>query len=272
MFLSDPDFVKYQNLKTQTNRKVSTSIGERQFVQKFNLKNQKKNSIDYDTFRKALITNNLDADSLAGKLAVKENQFLTKIKTLDELNQLLNPANKDLDKNEQKEQEFAFTLKDKDLDLNDSQLEKRLLENNCDNPIASFQKYLSIMLSSHLKFNSIEESEIKNRKIEDLDLNNITEHFISKKTIIDKAFSSYIKYKATVNAQEALFLERTHQELKSTLDFYIDLYWKLRKNREDQLVKNQALIDQNNDFLNAMTAVKQMKSTENLDYYLFGRN
>jgi hypothetical protein len=35
-------------------------------------------------------------------------------------------------------------------------------------------------------------------------------------------------------------------------------------------VKNQELVAQNNDFLDAMTAVKQMKSTENLDYYLFG--
>lgn len=127
------------------------------------------------------------------------------------------------------------------------------------------------MLNSHLKFNSIEEAEIKHRKIEDLDLNNITEHFVSKKTIIDKAFSCYINYKTTINSEEAHFLERINRELRSTLDFYIDLYWKLRKSREDQLSNNQALIEQNNDFLNAMTAVKQMKSTENLDYYLFGK-
>ena len=58
--------------------------------------------------------------------------------------------------------------------------------------------------------------------------------------------------------------------MKGILEFYIDLSLKLRKNREDEILRNKQLIDQNNDFLNAMTAVKQMKSTENLDYYLFG--
>ena len=73
-----------------------------------------------------------------------------------------------------------------------------------------------------------------------------------------------------MNIQESHFVERIYNYLRGTVEFYIDLSWKLRITREDEIAKNNLLIEQNNDFLNAMTAVKQMKSTENLGYYLFG--
>lgn len=240
-------------------------------MQTYNFKYAQKPNIDYDTFRKSLLT--ADADKQVNKLRNKDledNKFLSWIKNVHHLNTIINPSNKDLDRDEQKELEHALVLRDKDEELNDDFLEKRLLSSSADNTIESFNKYLNIMLNRHLKFNEIEEAEIKKRKIEDLDLNNITEHFISKKAIIDKAYVGFIQYKATVNQQEAQFIKRIFDDLKSTLEFYIDLSWKLRKNREDVLLKNQHLIDQNNEFLNALTAIKQMKNTENSDYYLFG--
>jgi len=270
VFLTEPEFSKYQTVKAKSNRKSATSLSDRPYVHKYNFKNGKNMSIGYESFRNTLLSKNAQDEKMSSRVSTKENQMLSNIKSISHLNELLNPSNKDLENNGGYDLDMAVQLKDKDLDLQDEQLEKRLFEKDNGDSIGGLHKYLDIMFKRHLQFNTTEESEIKHRKIEDLDLDNITEHFISKKTILDKVFMSYISSKASVDQHEAQFLQRIFRDMKSTVEFYVDLSYKLRKNREEELNKNDDLIDQNNDFLNAMTAVKQMKSTENLDYYLFG--
>ena len=118
---------------------------------------------------------------------------------MKELDDLLNPANRDIDKDEEKELELAQMLNDIDKELPDSELENKLLDVQNTEILEGFEKYMEIMLGRHLKFNDIEEAEIKNRKLEDLDLDNIIEHFISKKTILEKVVAAFTQYKSTKN-------------------------------------------------------------------------
>jgi hypothetical protein len=199
VFLTEPDFVKYQSTLSKTARKSTTGFGHRAHAQKYNFKDDKINgNIDYDSFRKSLMT--------PQKLMIPKSSNLNQIKTVDHLNQLLNPGNKILDRNYQRDLEDGVNLNDQDIDLNDDQLDDKLLNPENEQAIESLSKYMNIMLTRHLKFNQIEELEIKKRRVEDLDLDNITEHFISKKTILNKVFDSYIKYKSQVNHYEAQFL------------------------------------------------------------------
>ena len=90
-------------------------------------------------------------------------------------------------------------LKDVDNELLDNELEKKLLEVQNTETLEGFNKYMKIMLGRHLKFNDIEEAEIKNRKLEDLDLDTIIEHYISKKSILEKASAAFIQFKSIQN-------------------------------------------------------------------------
>lgn len=192
-----------------------TSLSDRAHVQTYNFKNHKMNgNIDYDSFRQSLLRTE--------KPMIPKSSNLNQIKTIDHLNELLNPGNKNLERAEQMELENAVALHDKDIDISDKQLEEKLLNPDGELAVESLSKYMKIMLDRHLQFNRIEELEIKKRKVEDLDLNNITEHFVSKKTILNKVFDSYIKYKSQVNHHEAQFLKDVYQDLVSILEFYID--------------------------------------------------
>ena len=227
--------------------------------------------IGYDDFREILLKTENYSQTAKRKIhKTKDNKFLASIQTVSELNQLLNPSNKDLERSDHNNEDFGAMLRDKHLDMEDEELENTLLYNEDSQTIENFDKYLDIMLDRHLKFNQIEEDEFKKRNIDDLDLNNITEHFVLKKTILNKVFQTYINYKSKINSHESEFIRRMYQDMLRILEFYIGFSVKLRKTKENEFEKNQNLIAQNNDFLDAMTAVKQMKSTEKLDYYLFG--
>ncbi|CAI2371021.1 unnamed protein product [Moneuplotes crassus] len=224
----------------------------------------------YDEFKQTLIMTEKRIGHSRESSKLYDHKFLASIKSASQLDDLLDPSKKVFERDKKNEEDFTDLFKDKDFDLNDKDLEETLLNDPESQTIESIRKYMTIMLGRHLKFNNIEEQEILKRKVEDLDLNSINEHFVSKKVILSKAFDTYIKFKSNFNHYEADFIKNAYTELKGILEFFIDITLKLRKTNEGEYNKNQDLIRQNNNFLDAVNAVKQMNRTQNLDYYLFG--
>ena len=103
------------------------------------------------------------------------------------------------------------------------------------------EEHLALLLDKHEDMNELEEEEAKKRKLEDMDLNRIHEHFTSKKNILEKIFSSFLQLKRGHHKREAAFVQLIYEKLKNSLDFYMVLFWKLRKSREDEVEMNKML-------------------------------
>lgn len=161
-------------------RKTITSLSERPQIQTYNFKSHKMGGIiEYDAFRENLLKSQNGRLTARSGQKQHENKFLNSIQSVEQLNQLLNPSGKRIGNNTNIEH-YDTLRRDSNFCMNDVQLERTLLKNEDSLSIESFTKYLDIMLNRHLKFNKIEENEIKKRNVDDLDLNNINEHFVSK--------------------------------------------------------------------------------------------
>lgn len=179
LILQDPDFMKYLSDPKVQSRLTLTSFGQRNYPEmrptKFKIEND---MIDYKTF-----TNSISRSKPRDlKPDIASHKYLDSIKTVSELHKIINPGNFDLDKNDELNRLQKMMIKPDDTKMTDQQLGDKIKTNEIkkNNHLEDFDNYLNIMLGRHLKFNEIEEAEIKKRKLEDLDLNHITEHFISK--------------------------------------------------------------------------------------------
>ena len=80
---------------------------------------------------------------------------------------------------------------------------------NVDVGMRSFEEleeHLALLLDKHEDMNELEEEETKKRKLEDMDLNRIHEHFTSKKNILEKIFGSFLQMKRGHHKREAAFV------------------------------------------------------------------
>ena len=87
---------------------------------------------------------------------------------MEQLNAYINPANYDLDKNDETHR-LQQMSKPVDEHTQKAILENKLKDFESKNAIENFDNYMNIMLSKHLKFNEVEEAEIKKRKLEGQD-------------------------------------------------------------------------------------------------------
>lgn len=115
---------------TKSARKTLSSISERPHIQMYNFKNHKMGgTIEYDAFRENLLHSKNERFTAGNNQKHHENNFLASIKSIDQLNGLLNSNGNGKDRiNKEQESNDKF-LRDPNLKMNDGDLENNLLKN-----------------------------------------------------------------------------------------------------------------------------------------------
>lgn len=115
---------------------------------------------------------------------------------------------------------------------------------------------MELMMNRHLSINEVEEHEFLKRNHQDLDMEIINEHYTTKKGILEKTMYNYIDLKRKIDMRESAFLENLVEKIMGVLEFYMTITWKLRKTYLEEKDKESQLLTQNNDFINALVAIK----------------
>lgn len=201
--INEPDFTKYITIQSnKEHRKSMTALGgNRENIEtkpfKFKVDNR---MIDYQTFADYLGDKFNKTQGKIVKPNLEKTKFLETVQSLGELNDYLNPGNYDLDKNDEKHRLQMLMHKANE--------DHRKQEAKNETDYLNFQKFMTEFLHLNIAGEGADYIEdAKKHKQEDIDLNHLTEHFISKKSILDKALINYSEYKADQSIQNAKFPE-----------------------------------------------------------------
>jgi len=74
----------------------------------------------------------------------------------------------------------------------------------------------------------MEEDDIKNWKLQDINLEIVNEHFQNMKLIVEKVSGNFIAIKTSQYQEEGNFIQTLFDESRRIIEFYIDISWKLR--------------------------------------------
>ena len=73
-----------------------------------------------------------------------------------------------------------------------------------------------------------EIQDLPNRKVDDINIELVNEHFSNQKTLLKKVSDKFIDLKRNQNFEEAELVQTILFEYQQALEFYIGLSWKLR--------------------------------------------